>query len=88
MDLHIHMKGNHIGELNIYQAPIVGFAVKKLSLSRNQGQHWFKRQVQFDSDTEFQVCNLQVAKKTHLKLSVVTLCSTLILFEIYWTSRC
>ena len=49
------MKGSHIGALNIYQAPIVGFAVKKLSLTKDQGQNWFKQQVDFDSDTEFQV---------------------------------
>ncbi|PFX16283.1 Neurotrypsin [Stylophora pistillata] len=55
MDLFIHMKGSHIGELNIYQQPVVGFAVKKLSLTTNQGSDWFKRQVQFDSDTKFQV---------------------------------
>lgn len=56
MDLYIHMKGAHIGELNIYQAPVVGFAVKKLSLTTHQDQNWFKRQVHFDSDKEFQVC--------------------------------
>jgi len=56
MDLYIHMKGDHIGELNIYQAPVVGFAVKKLSLTTPQSQNWFKRQVHFDSDKEFQVC--------------------------------
>lgn len=56
LDLFIHMKGLHIGALNIYQQPVVGFPVKKLSLTTNQGPDWFKRQVQFDSDTEFQVC--------------------------------
>lgn len=55
MDLYIHMKGSHIGELNIYQAPVVGFAVKKLSLTTQNGQYWFKKQIQFDSNTEFQV---------------------------------
>ena len=55
MDLSLHMKGNHIAELNIYQAPVVGFAVKKLSLSGGQGNNWFKKQIQFDSDREFQV---------------------------------
>ncbi|XP_020605209.1 uncharacterized protein LOC110044027 isoform X4 [Orbicella faveolata] len=55
MDLYIHMKGSHIGALNIYQAPVVGFTVKKLSITTDQGQNWFKRQVHFDSDTEFQV---------------------------------
>ena len=55
MDLYIHMKGDHLGELNIYQAPVVGFAVKKLSLTTDHGQKWFKRQVHFDSDKEFQV---------------------------------
>lgn len=55
MDLFIHMKGSHIGALNIYQAPVVGFAIKKLSLNTDQGQNWFERQIHFDSDTEFQV---------------------------------
>lgn len=55
MDLFIHMKGSHIGALNIYQAPVVGFAVKKLSITSDQGQKWFQRQVLFDSDREFQV---------------------------------
>ncbi|KAJ7369310.1 hypothetical protein OS493_039862, partial [Desmophyllum pertusum] len=45
MTLYVHMKGSHIGALNIYQAPVVGFAVKKLSLSSNHGQYWFKQQV-------------------------------------------
>ena len=60
MDLYIHMKGSHIGALNIYQAPVVGFAVKKLSLSTDQGQNWVKRQVLFDSVTEFQVRSVKV----------------------------
>ena len=55
MGLSIHMKGSHIGALNIYQAPVVGFAVKKLSITSDQGQNWFKRHVLFDSDREFQV---------------------------------
>ena len=55
MDLYIHMKGSHIGALNIYQAPVVGFALKKLSINSDQGQKWFKRTVHFDSDAEFQV---------------------------------
>ena len=54
------MKGSHIGALNIYQAPVVGFAVKKLSLTTDQGQNWFKRQVHFDSDTEFQVRRVKI----------------------------
>jgi len=54
------MKGSHIGALNIYQAPVVGFAVKKLSLSTDQGQNWVKRQVLFDSVTEFQVRSVKV----------------------------
>lgn len=55
MDLYIHMKGNHIGALNIYQAPVVGFAVTKLALTSEQGNNWFKKQIQFDSDRVFQV---------------------------------
>lgn len=50
------MKGGNIGTINIYQAPVEGFAVKKFSLSTHQGSDWFKRQIQFDSDKEFQVC--------------------------------
>lgn len=50
------MKGGNIGTINIYQAPVEGFAVKKFSLSTHQGPDWFKRQIQFDSDKEFQVC--------------------------------
>lgn len=60
MDLYIHMKGSHIGALNIYQAPVVGFAVKKLSITSDQGQNWFRRQVLFDSDTEFQVRRVKI----------------------------
>ena len=55
MDLYIHMQGSSIGALNIYQAPVVGFAVKKLSLTTAQGQNWVKKQIQFDSNREFQV---------------------------------
>ena len=54
------MKGAHIGALNIYQAPVVGFAVNKLSITKEQGQNWFKQQVLFDSDTEFQVGRLKI----------------------------
>ena len=50
------MKGRDIGTINIYQEPVEGFAVKKFSLSTHQGSEWFKRQIQFDSDKEFQVC--------------------------------
>ena len=60
MDLYIHMKGLHIGALNIYQAPVAGFAVKKLSIDSDQGQNWFKRTVHFDSDTEFQVRRVKI----------------------------
>ena len=60
MNLYIHMKGAHIGALNIYQAPVVGFAVNKLSITKEQGQNWFKQQVLFDSDTEFQVGRLKI----------------------------
>lgn len=56
MEIYIHMKGGNIGTINIYQAPVEGFAVKKFSLSTHQGSDWFKRQIQFDSDKEFQVC--------------------------------
>jgi len=49
------MKGNHIGALNIYQAPVVGFAERKLSITSQQGENWFKKQIQFDSEREFQV---------------------------------
>ena len=56
MDIYIHMRGGDIGTINIYQAPVEGFAVKKFSLSNHQGSNWFKRQIQFDSDKEFQVC--------------------------------
>ena len=55
MDLYIHMKGSDIGTLNIYQAPVDDFAIKKLSLSNQQGRNWFNKKIQFDSDTEFQV---------------------------------
>lgn len=55
MDLYLHMKGNHIGALNIYQAPVVGFAERKLSITSQQGENWFKKQIQFDSEREFQV---------------------------------
>ena len=60
MDLYIHMKGSHIGALNIYQAPVVGFALKKLSINSDQGQKWFKRTVYFDSDAEFQVRRVKI----------------------------
>ena len=60
MDLYIHMKGSHIGALNIYQAPVVGFALKKLSINSDQGQKWFKRTVHFDSDSEFQVRGVKI----------------------------
>ncbi|XP_068722638.1 deleted in malignant brain tumors 1 protein-like [Montipora capricornis] len=54
MDLYVNMKGNQIGELNIYQAPVFGFPVRKLSISE-QVLTWSHTQVQFDSKREFQV---------------------------------
>ena len=56
------MKGGDIGTINIYQAPVEGFAVKKFSLSRHQGSKWFKKQIQFDSDKEFQVCTTETGR--------------------------
>lgn len=63
MEIYIHMKGGNIGTINIYQAPVEGFAVKKFSLSTHQGSEWFKRQIQFDSDKEFQVCMMTWLKE-------------------------
>ena len=63
MEIYIHMKGGDIGTINIYQAPVEGFAVKKFSVSRHQGSEWFKRQIQFDSDKEFQVCMMTWLKE-------------------------
>ena len=55
MKIYVHMKGNHIGEFNIYQAPVIGFAVRKLSIARALGNNWVKQEIQFDSKVEFQV---------------------------------
>ena len=55
MDIYVHMKGSHIGEFNIYQAPVIGFAVRKLSIAGELGAHWVKQEIQFDSKVEFQV---------------------------------
>lgn len=63
MEIYIHMKGGDIGTINIYQAPVEGFAVKKYSVSRHQGSEWFKRQIKFDSDKEFQVCMMTWLKE-------------------------
>ena len=63
MEIYIHMRGGNIGTINIYQAPVEGFAVKKFSLSTHQGSEWFKRQIQFDSDKEFQVCMMTWLKE-------------------------
>ena len=54
--IHIEFNVRHLLRTPGNQQPVVGFSVKKLSLTTNQGPDWFKRQVQFDSDTEFQVC--------------------------------
>ena len=55
MDIYVHMKGSHIGEFNIYQAPVIGFAVRKLSIAGELGANWVKQEIQFDSKVEFQV---------------------------------
>ncbi|XP_067052699.1 deleted in malignant brain tumors 1 protein-like isoform X2 [Acropora muricata] len=55
MDIYVHMKGRHIGEFNIYQAPVIGFAVRKLSIAGALGNNWVKQEIQFDSKVEFQI---------------------------------
>lgn len=55
MDIYVNMRGRHIGEFNIYQAPVIGFAVRKLSIAGELGTNWVKQEIQFDSKVEFQV---------------------------------
>ena len=55
MELFIHMRGQYIGSLNIYQLPVGGFRNLKKSLVGARGSSWFREEVEFDSDKNFQV---------------------------------
>jgi hypothetical protein len=55
MTFFAHMYGDHLGKLNIYQAPVIGHDIVKKFLKTSQGNVWKREDVVFDSDKEFQV---------------------------------
>ncbi|XP_031569217.1 uncharacterized protein LOC116303758 isoform X3 [Actinia tenebrosa] len=55
MTFYVHMYGNNIGQLNIYQAPVIGHDTLKKFFKTSQGDAWLKEEVTFDSNEEFQI---------------------------------